>query len=561
MVEINFNKHDFLYDNGLVNILSEMRSDERFENIDEYTVRYRNSDFRLKDTSLEFKGTFEDLKEAYFILRSIYYSRVFEETQNYKPYYDPRIDDVVIRPKLNVKPFLQRSERTRDLLPKISVPKEKLEFLKKREMEVKRNFDKKIGKNESLQYGKSGNVMIHLEPEELGEKIAHKVKEIHEGDECFFCGLKYSKYLDAESKKEKKFTILSSNLIFDFGTGDSKPSFRDLRARKDITACFMCDLIYRYGLLNNYFHNNNVFIIAAPSLRFLYHVKRKLKIPADYLEESNNRSNFILAGDFAATDVYSKLLLLIYKVKSKILDRDDLSYLSIFYFIVTSRSVDYLQVYSRLSYISEFFEKTGDIKNSSNTSFLKTLINYAYYKNISKFEVKNLPRKELSRRILLGLPLDPVIMDLSFYNLSLDNPSGLNPSLLYQFLEEYLEVTKMTELKELHKICRLVGDRIGYFAAQYGNKDILYPLREIGNLEGLTEFFKNLEYEVMKEDAGAIWNSKANETGKKYSELIHDILEEADNNKKILLIKNYLAIYAIQKYLAAKYAKNKEGGN
>lgn len=56
MVEINFNKHDFLYDNGLVNILSEMRSDERFENIDEYTVRYRNSDFRLKDTSLEFKG-------------------------------------------------------------------------------------------------------------------------------------------------------------------------------------------------------------------------------------------------------------------------------------------------------------------------------------------------------------------------------------------------------------------------------------------------------------------------------------------------------------------------
>ncbi|MGJ7028518.1 MULTISPECIES: hypothetical protein [Methanothermobacter] len=238
MVEMNFDKHDFLYDNGLVNIFLEMRSDERFENIDEYTVRYRNSDFRLKDTSLEFKGTFEDLKEAYFILRSIYYSRVFEETQNYKPYYDPRIDDVVIRPKLNVKPFLQRSERTKDLLPKISVPKEKLEFLKEREIEVKKNFDKKIGKNESLQYGKTGKVMIHLEPEKLGEKIAYKVKELHEGDGCYFCGLKYSKYLDAESKKEKKFTILSSNLIFDFGTGDSKPSFRDLRAKKDITVCF-----------------------------------------------------------------------------------------------------------------------------------------------------------------------------------------------------------------------------------------------------------------------------------------------------------------------------------
>lgn len=558
MLEINFDKHDFLYDNGIVNIFSELRSDKRFENVDEYKVKYKNSDFILKDTCLEFKGTFEDLKESYYILRSIYYSRVFEETQNYKPYYDQKTDDVLIQPKLNVKPFLQRSERTKDLLPRITVSKEKLQLLKEREIEVKKNFDKKIGKNESLQYGKKSEVMIYLEPEELGKKIASRIKEIFEGDECFLCGLKYSKYLDDESK-EKKFKILSSNLIFDFGTGDSKPSFRDLRSGKDITACFICDLIYRYGLVNNYFQQNNVFIVAAPSLRFLYHVKKNLKIPMDYIEESNNGSNFIVAGDFAATDVYSKLLLLLYKIKSKIISMDDLSYLSVFCFMVTGRGVDDLRAYNKLSYISEFFDRTKTIKNSSENLFLKTIINYAYYKNINKSEGKNLPRKELSRRILLGLPLDPVIMDLSFYNLSLDKPSVLNPSLLYQFLTEYLEVNGMTELKELHRICRFVGDRIGYFAAQYGNKDILYPLREIGNLEGLTEFFKNLEYEIMKENAGALWNSKANETGKKYSELINDLLEEADNNRKILLIRNYLAIYAIQKYLSAIYAKNKGG--
>ncbi|WP_370004491.1 hypothetical protein [Methanothermobacter sp. KEPCO 2] len=558
MLEIKFDKHDFLYDNGIVNIFSELRSDKRFENVDEYKVKYKNSDFILKDTCLEFKGTFEDLKESYYILRSIYYSRVFEETQNYKPYYDQKTDDVLIRPKLNVKPFLQRSERTKDLLPRITVSKEKLQLLKEREIEVKKNFDKKIGKNESLQYGKKSEVMIYLEPEELGKKIASRIKEIFEGDECFLCGLKYSKYLDDESK-EKKFKILSSNLIFDFGTGDSKPSFRDLRSGKDITACFICDLIYRYGLVNNYFQQNNVFIVAAPSLRFLYHVKKNLKIPMDYIEESNNGSNFIVAGDFAATDVYSKLLLLLYKIKSKIISMDDLSYLSVFCFMVTGRGVDDLRAYNKLSYISEFFDRTKTIKNSSENLFLKTIINYAYYKNINKSEGKNLPRKELSRRILFGLPLDPVIMDLSFYNLSLDKPSVLNPSLLYQFLTEYLEVSGMTELKELHRICRLVGDRIGYFAAQYGNKDILYPLREIGNLEGLTEFFKNLEYEIMKENAGALWNSKANETDKKYSELINDLLEEADNNRKILLIRNYLAIYAIQKYLSAIYAKNKGG--
>ncbi|MGB9838589.1 hypothetical protein [Methanothermobacter sp.] len=558
MLEINFDKHDFLYDNGIVNIFSELRSDKRFEKVDEYKVKYKNSDFILKDTCLEFKGRFEDLKESYYILRSIYYSRVFEETQNYKPYYDQKTDDVLIRPKLNVKPFLQRSERTNHLLPRVKVSKEKLQLLKERELEVKKKFDKKIGKNESLQYGKKSEVMIYLEPEELGKKIASRIKEILEGDECFLCGLKYSKYLDDESK-EKEFKILSSNLIFDFGTGDSKPSFRDLRSGKDITACFICDLIYRYGLINNYFQKNNVFIVAAPSLRFLYHVKKNLKIPMDYIEESNNGSNFIVAGDFAATDVYSKLLLLLYKIKSKIISMDDLSYLSVFCFMVTGRGVDDLRVYNKLSYISEFFDRTKTIKNSSENLFLKTIINYAYYKDINKSEGKNLPRKELSRRILLGLPLDPVIMDLSFYNLSLDKPSVLSPPLLYQFLKEYLEVTGMTELKELHRICRLVGDRIGYFAAQYGNKDIMYPLREIGNLEGLTEFFKNLEYEIMKENAGALWNSKENETGKTYSKLINDLLEEADNNKKILLIRNYLAIYAIQKYLSAIYAKNKGG--
>ena len=101
-----------------------------------------------------------------------------------------------------------------------------------------------------------------------------------------------------------------------------------------------------------------------------------------------------------------------------------------------------------------------------------------------------------------------------------------------------------------------VGDK-WYFAAQYDKKDILYSIREIGNFERLTEFFKNLEYEILKEDAGAVWNSQAGD--KKYSDLIQEILMDAKENR-VALIRNYLAIYAIQKYLSAKYAKNK-GGN
>lgn len=319
----------------------------------------------------------------------------------------------------------------------------------------------------------------------------------------------------------------------------------------------MCDLIYRYGLLNNYFVDNNVFIISAPSLTFLYNIKKMLIIPEDYLEESSRKTNFLKKGDFVTSGPYSRLLLLIQKIKRKIIDRDELAYLSIDYFVVTSRGVDDLKIYNKFSYISEFFDRIKNLRNKSGTPFLNLLMNYSYYKNISKPQIKNLPREEISRRILLGLPIDPVITDLSFYNLSQDNPSGINPLLIYKFLTEYLEVTGMSDMKELHNKCQLVGDRIGYFAAQYDKKDILYSIREIGNFERLTEFFKNLEYEILKEDAGAVWNSQAGD--KKYSDLIQEILMDAKENR-VALIRNYLAIYAIQKYLSAKYAKNK-GGN
>jgi len=555
MITINFEKRDFLYDNGLVNIFFNLRRDERFENIDDFTVKYGDSIFELLDNKITFKGSFKELKDVYLILRSIYYSKVFEETKNNKPYYDPVHDRVVIAPKLNVKPYLQRSERTKDLLPRMNVSKEKLEALKNEEAEVKNNFEGRVSGN--LQYGKKGsNVMIYLEPEKLGESISSKIKKIVAGDNCFFCGSKYSKYI-ADKNKKGSFSIKSTNLIFDFGTGDSKPSFRDLRSKKDITACFMCDLIYRYGLLNNYFVDNNVFLISAPTLRFLYNIKNMLMIPEDYLEESSKKTNFIKKDDFVTSGPYSRLLLLIQKIKGKIIDRENLAYLSINYFVVTSKGVDDLKIYNKFSYIAEFLERIKKLRNESDTPFLTLLMNYSYYKNIKKYETKNLPREDMARRILLGLPIDPVLADLSFYNLSQDNPSFIQNVILYEFLTEYMEVTGMSDMKELHNTCRLVGDRIGYFAAQYDKKDILYSIREIGNFERLTEFFKNLEYEILKEDAGAVWNSRAGD--KKYSDLIQEILMDAKENR-VALIRNYLAIYAIQKYLSAKYAKNK-GGN
>ena len=130
---------------------------------------------------------------------------------------------------------------------------------------------------------------------------------------------------------------------------------------------------------------------------------------------------------------------------------------------------------------------------------------------------------------------------------------------LYSFLKKYLEVTGMNDLRELHENCMLVGDRIGYFAANTDNKTLLYELREIGNLESLTEFFRDLEYAILKEDAGATWNSKPESKGEKYSDFINKILLKVQSNKDTSLVRNYLGIYAVQKYMSTKYAKSKKG--
>lgn len=553
-----FQKRDFLYDNGLVNMFLTLKQDPRFDNISERMVKYKNTEILLNNLEMKISGKSKEIEEIYFILRSIYYSNVFEETDNNKPYYDPEKNKVVIRPVLNVKPFLQRSERTKDLLPTISVSEKKFEELKKEEEEAKKIFEGKI--SGKLQYGSRGTkVFTYLRPNMLGDNISGKVQDFIKGESCAFCNSKYTKYLTTDGKK-KSFSITSTNLIFDFGTGDKKPCFRDYRSKNDISICFFCDLIYRYGLTKNYFVNNNVFIVSGPSLNYSHNLKITLRINDEPLPvESRLKTNFLEKGSFAATDISSRLLVLLFKIYNKIISRDELAQINVFYFIVTSRGIDDLRNYNRMSYISKLFNKTNDIKSGDpSRPFLNQLINYAYYKNITKFETKNRPREILTGEILNGMPIDSTIMDLSYYNMALDNPSILNPILLYEFLKEYLEVIGMVELKKLHEISMIVGNRIGYFAATSNNKTLLYQLREIGNLEGLTEFFKDLEYEILKEDAGAIWNKKLDDQ-ERYSDYINKILNDVQSNRDTLLARNYLGIYAVQKYLSTKYAKGKGG--
>lgn len=557
-ISLKFEKRDFLYDNGIVTIFLALKKQKQFKNTSSNEIEYKNSKIKLNHQTIEFVGDIKELKEIYFILRENFYSNAFEETENLRVYYDTKTERPIRLPKLNTKPWLPRLKIDKHLYY-IPLPEQKIQDLEKRVEQLPSN--KKF--ENQIRHGQKSEVVAYLPPKELGMYNSKKIKSIVEGSEkCVFCDSLYTSYNESGNGKNS-FALQSTNLIFDFGTGtSSSPPFRDYRTKEDIPMCFICDLIYKYGLMKNYFVKNRIFIISAPSLQISKKIKEDLDIPDErILENENIRTNFISKQDFMATGAYSLLLLLLHKMYNKIMQRDELSLLHIYSFIVTGEDVQDLNVYNKISYIAEFFDKIKDIKNEDNRLFLHSLINYACYKNIYAHKTKNLPKEEISYRILNGLPIISVLFDLSYHNLSLEKssskakPSRLNADLLYEFLKKYSEVIGMNGMKELHENCMVVGDRIGYFAAESDNKTLLYQLREIGNLEGMTEFFKNLEYEILKKEAGAIWNAKIGGKNETYSDLIHKLLLNIQNNKNVRLITNYLGIYAVQKYLSTKFAK------
>jgi hypothetical protein len=535
-----------------------MRDQDRFNRISDYHMQYKNTEIKLKDLELQISGDINEINEIYFILRDDFYAKVFEETSNLRVYYNSNNNCSIILPKLNTRPWLPRLKIDNLLYYK------KLDETKIKELEVDINqleHDQKF--ENKIRHGKKSEVFTYLSPSDLGGYNSKKINKILEGKQvCNLCGSKYTLYKDL-NEKNKPFKIDSTNLIFDFGTGDSKPSFRDSRTKMDINICFICDIIYRWGLMLNYFVNNNVFLISGPSLKLLYNVKLMLpNLNDEYIDVQNNiKTNFL--ESCYITGINSQLLLLLSRIYRNLISRDEIGLFSVFYFIVTGSKIEELRIYNRMSYLADLFDETNFIKIKDNP-FLHQLLNYAYYKDIKSPKTRNIPREKLAREILNAMPIDFSLFDLSYYNLSLKKSSSLdnNPKRgmpLYSFLKKYLEVTGMNDLKELHENCMLVGDRIGYFAANTDNKTLLYELREIGNLEKLTEFFRDLEYAILKEDAGATWNSKPESKGEKYSDFINKILLNVQSNKDTSLVRNYLGIYAVQKYMSTKYAKSKKG--
>lgn len=118
---------------------------------------------------------------------------------------------------------------------------------------------------------------------------------------------------------------------------------------------------------------------------------------------------------------------------------------------------------------------------------------------------------------------------------------------LFLFEQNYLNHILGGKDMSIHENSKIVGDGIGHFCAELGDKDLLFKLRSVKNYKQLVSYFKDLKFTSLKNTEKARFTNEFNES-------LETILETVEQNWEIA--RDYIAIYAIDKFKSVSFAKN-----
>ena len=138
---------------------------------------------------------------------------------------------------------------------------------------------------------------------------------------------------------------------------------------------------------------------------------------------------------------------------------------------------------------------------------------------------------------------------LASFNI-LKNDSKSFGKKLFEFEKLYLKKLLGEENMNIHEQSNKLGSGIGHYCAELGDKDLLFKLRNVKNYKQLIGYFKDLKFSILKNDSKAKFS-------KEFNESLSEILEDIEPNWEI--IRDYIAIYAIDKYRAVAFAKSNKG--
>ncbi|QKF77958.1 hypothetical protein [Arcobacter defluvii] len=127
----------------------------------------------------------------------------------------------------------------------------------------------------------------------------------------------------------------------------------------------------------------------------------------------------------------------------------------------------------------------------------------------------------------------------SYYNRIGDN--------LFLFEQSYLNYILGGKNMGIHEDSKIVGDGVGHFCAELGDKDLLFKLRSVKNYKQLVSYFKDLKFSALKNKEEARFTNEFNDS-------LENILINVEQNWEI--VRDYIAIYAIDKFKSVDFAKN-----
>ncbi len=540
---------DMIFNNGIVNLYQFLETNS----ID-------NIEFDLNSSSLVLKIVKEKSEEIYFqILEGFFkHYKIVHQTKNDRWYFDEKKQDFILDKKFDTV-----GGQKNDLRNGVYLYKKISEFGLEREYVegLYLNFCEKY--NQKVEQNSNGTLKVPNKNSEV--IVAITLDEAIERFTQYFVG---SDILKRDSK------------IHSFEDGQGY--FQDMvRQPKNYKIDKWDALIYWFGGKVQRFYNYSYFIYPNSSnLKALETFKEFLKIDDERIIFRDDKDKLI--STTSNIDFYKQL-------------KDD-NIVNKYFYISSSESEFevkfFMYLFSIIYHIEEQYEKANKRRKATKKEIYDALQKISFvvynddgtfktsfseytkaYQLIKFFEViKEYELFDYLANILVTFSMSQGSKEvnlnlqrwcqniLSFSSLRkeyyltsfniLKNDSKSFGKKLFEFEELYL--TKLLGEKDMniHEQSKKLGDGIGHYCAELGDKDLLFKLRNVKNYKQLIGYFKDLKFSILKNEGKAKFS-------KEFNESLSETLEDIEPNWEI--VRDYIAIYAIDKYRAVAFAKSNKG--
>jgi len=537
---------DFIYNNGIVNFAS--------------FLERKNIDFNLTQHFLEVEV--DDNKFYEFLAEFIKDNRIIEQTDNKRWFFDENEQKFIVEARFFIKD---------------AGPTDMRNVMEKLKIKPKISEDELYEK--LVKFGKEQNFDINRKYSNLSyEPLFDKNKKLKK---------KLYKYVSIDEfiKAYIDYLIKDNNLelnskIHTFE--DGQIYFHDMLKRpKNYEVDKWDALIYWFGgKIKRWFYFDIYIYPNSINLLYLKRFKDYLKINDSKIQikaEDGPKSlptNIDIVGKLKELDI-NLLNFYISKSEEEVFLKL-LIFIFLHFYIIESKAnhshpflrKKFSELFKQLMYLSfvvykdekefksAFFEYTRSFKifeflfEIMQKDIFKKLIEIMTVISNPNLDKDGFFMKKFSKKFLNFQDLRKIYFEVVYLILKKEKEIKYINLDVYDFEKFYLKFKG--ENMQIHDDAKVLGEWIGLVSATLDNKDLLYKLRNVKNYKQLLSFFRDFKYVLLK-------NEDKVGVSKEFDEALERVIKNLEEVWDV--VRDYIAIYAINKYKSVKYAKESKQNN